>query len=44
MTHREGKAACEISRILEEEMMGLRFALKICVHAAIYSSGTLKVV
>jgi hypothetical protein len=43
MTHREGKAACEISRTLEEEMMGLRFALKICVHA-IYSSGTLKVV
>jgi hypothetical protein len=43
MTHWEGKATCEISRTLEEEMMGLRFALKICVHA-IYSSGTLKVV
>jgi hypothetical protein len=43
MTHGEGKAACEISRTLEEEMMGLRFALKICVHA-IYSSSTLKFV
>jgi len=39
MTQWECKAACEISRTLEE-MMGLRFALKICVHA-IYSSGAL---
>jgi hypothetical protein len=43
MTDWEGKAACEISRTLEEEMTGLRFALQICVHA-IYFRGTLKVV